>query len=240
MSFAQVFLSKRDAKTLFKEFDSSNDGNVSYEEFLKSLAPELEGRRLAIVQKVFALMDKDGSGSIDINDVIKIYSTSAHPDVQQGKRSKEDVVTEFLGGFESRNEKDGIITEREFISYYKELSVSIPSDEYFVTMMESVWMIHEDESSLNNKRLDDLCQLLKEKVYQKCKGSQNSEYLLRNVFKFFDKDESGVLTIDEFKGAMERFGLVMDRADTGLIFSKFDKNNDGIIKFDEFLQHLYA
>jgi hypothetical protein len=45
-----------------------------------------------------------------------------------------------LTNFEGvKGNKDGIITHDEFVDYYTDLSMSVPSDEYFVRMMESVW-----------------------------------------------------------------------------------------------------
>lgn len=45
-----------------KFYDIDNDGNVSYEEFIRGLRDPLNERRLNIVVKAFQQMDKDGSG----------------------------------------------------------------------------------------------------------------------------------------------------------------------------------
>jgi len=46
-----------------------------------------------------------------------------------------------------RGNNDGTISRQEWDDYYTDLSMSLPSDEYFVRMMESVWQICEDETS---------------------------------------------------------------------------------------------
>ena len=46
-----------------------------------------------------------------------------------------------------RGNNDGTITKQEWDDYYTDLSMSLPSDEYFVKMMESVWQICEDETA---------------------------------------------------------------------------------------------
>ncbi len=49
-------------------------------------------------------------------------------------------MEEFLNGFDGmRGNNDGTITKDEWTDYYSDLSMSLPSDEYFVKMMESVW-----------------------------------------------------------------------------------------------------
>lgn len=46
-----------------------------------------------------------------------------------------------------RGNKDGSVTKQEWDAYYTNLAMSVPSDEYFVRMMESTWGISEDEQS---------------------------------------------------------------------------------------------
>ena len=54
--------------------------------------------------------------------------------------TKEEILSEFLNNFEgARGNSDGIVTWEEFYDYYSDLSMSTPSDEYFVKMMESTW-----------------------------------------------------------------------------------------------------
>ena len=47
---------------------------------------------------------------------------------------------EFLNNFDgSRGNNDGKVSWNEWIDYYSDLSMSPPSEEYFVRMMESTW-----------------------------------------------------------------------------------------------------
>jgi hypothetical protein len=72
--------------------------------------------------------------------VVSIYDVSLNPDYIEGRKSKEQILTEFLSNFEgARGNRDGVITKDEFFDYYTDLSMSVPSDEYFVRMMESTW-----------------------------------------------------------------------------------------------------
>ena len=45
-----------------KFYDVDGDGNISYDEFLSGLREELSERRVNMVKKAFAMLDKDGSG----------------------------------------------------------------------------------------------------------------------------------------------------------------------------------
>ena len=52
-----------------KFYDVDQDGNVSYDEFLRGLRDSLNDRRLNMVKKSFSIMDKDKSGSITVQDI---------------------------------------------------------------------------------------------------------------------------------------------------------------------------
>ena len=58
----------------------------------------------------------------------------------EGKKSKDDILAEFLNNFDgARGNNDGVVTWNEWVDYYSDLSMSTPSEEYFVRMMESTW-----------------------------------------------------------------------------------------------------
>ena len=56
-----------------------------------------------------------------------------HPDFLSRKKTRDEIVREFLNLFDgARGNNDGILTWDEFVDYYGDLSMAIPSDEYFV------------------------------------------------------------------------------------------------------------
>lgn len=97
--------------------------------------------------KAFKIMDKDGSGNLDINDIRGTYNAKKHPDVIQGKKTEDEILSEFLDTFEdhhcdvSGNEdcRDGIIKAPEWCEYYNNVSMSIDDDAYFELMMNNAW-----------------------------------------------------------------------------------------------------
>ena len=101
-----------------------------------------------MVEKAFAMMDKDGSEAIGINDIASIYDVSMNPEFLEGRKTRDEILTDFLSTFEgAKGDGDGKVTKKEFIDYYTDLSMSTPSDEYFVRMMESTWQVPEEENS---------------------------------------------------------------------------------------------
>lgn len=74
---------------VFSAFDINRDGSVNYDEFLRTIRGELNEFRRNLVIKAFKVMDKDGSGIIDINDIRGVYNAKFHPDVINKKRTEE-------------------------------------------------------------------------------------------------------------------------------------------------------
>jgi len=107
----------------------------------------MNSQRAAVAKKAFAIMDKDKSGKIDINDIRQSYNAKQHPDVKAGKKTEDEILTEFLDTFEDHfcdvkgqeDSRDGIINMNEWLEYYNNVSMSIDNDEYFALMMNNTW-----------------------------------------------------------------------------------------------------
>jgi hypothetical protein len=68
-------------------------------------------RRRRLVAMAFNILDKDGSGEIDPDDIIGVYDASKHPDVISGKRTPDEILREFLDTFDVGGVKDGKVTK---------------------------------------------------------------------------------------------------------------------------------
>lgn len=50
--------------------------------------------------RVFKTLDFTGDGILTLGDIRDKYNASMHPDVKSGKRTEDEVLTEFLETFE--------------------------------------------------------------------------------------------------------------------------------------------
>jgi Ca2+-binding EF-hand superfamily protein len=192
-----------------------------------------------MVDKAFELMDKDGSGQITISDVAHLYDPSHHKDFIEGTKTKEEIIDEFLDSFDgARGNNDGVITREEWNDYYTDLSMSVPSDEYFVQMMESVWGIQEDENSeVSKDHIRELTKLIRERLL-KMSNQSSDEYVLRKIFNYFDVNESGNITLDELAAMLAKLQISVERRYLNGIMKHIDEDNNGAIEFNEFLNFI--
>lgn len=135
-----VKLTERDLDTVLNVLDRNGDGQVSYDELLRGLRGNLSSRRRSLILKAFHILDKDGSGQVTVEDLATVYDCSFHPEVNAGRMTEEEALGEFLSQWDTL-EKDGIVTREEFLDYYKDISASIDSDDYFELMMRNSWKI---------------------------------------------------------------------------------------------------
>eukprot|EP00439_Symbiodinium_sp_Y106_P079369 s477_g18.t1 len=80
-----------------------------------------------------------------------------------------------------------------------------------------------------------------EAVLQKIRDSMRQQYpLVRDVFRKFDSDHDGVLTVAEFQQALEKFGFQLspEDADVLKIMRHFDTRKDGQVSYNEFCDAL--
>ena len=59
--------------------------------------------RRSLVEKAFERLDKDGSGILEISDLVGVYNASKHPAVLDGRKTEEQVLGEFLETFETHH-----------------------------------------------------------------------------------------------------------------------------------------
>jgi hypothetical protein len=144
----RVNISREEAIQLFSVFDINGDGEVNYDEFLRSVVGEMNTFRKALVRRAFQKIDKDKSGTLTIEDIQGVYNAKHHPDVKTGKKTEDEILYEFLDTFEMHHslknpdQKDRIISQDEFTEYYNNISVSIDDDRYFEVMMTNAWNLN--------------------------------------------------------------------------------------------------
>lgn len=113
----EMQFNESESQALFRFFDRDCNGYLSYDEFINGLRGTLNERRKNLVFMAFKVLDKTGDGIVDIQDLIGRYDASGHPDVLSGKKTKTQVIREFMDVFDG-GEKDGKITTTEFAQYY--------------------------------------------------------------------------------------------------------------------------
>ena len=101
-------------------------------------------RRKEVIAQAFRKLDKNGNGTIEIDDLKGVYNCKHHPKFLNGEMTEDQILAEFLDKFDTKD-KDGIIQREEFELYYQSVSASIDDDAYFDLMMRTAWKLDESK-----------------------------------------------------------------------------------------------
>ena len=135
-----ITVTKEEANQLLKYIDRDGNGTIDFDEFLRFIRGDLNDFRKNLINQAYDKLDYNKDGQVKLDDIEKIYDASQHPDVLDGKKTEQEIIIEFMDKWDTQ-EKDGIITIEEFYDYFKDVSASIDTDEYFEAMMKSAWKL---------------------------------------------------------------------------------------------------
>lgn len=82
-------MAAEDVASLFQAFDINRDGTVQYDEFLRMVRGDLTEHRRNLVERAFKKLDRDGSGVIEVSDIVGVYNAKKHPAVIDGRKTEE-------------------------------------------------------------------------------------------------------------------------------------------------------
>ena len=136
----QINLSDEEATVLFGIFDRDSNGQIVFDEFLRSLRGDLSEARLGWIKKAYSKLDANSDGVVKLDDVARLYDASHHPDVVERGKPVEEVYAKFMSQWDTQV-ADGQVTFDEFCDYYRDVSCSIDTDEYFGVMMKNAWKL---------------------------------------------------------------------------------------------------
>lgn len=135
-----ITITKDEAQQLLKHIDRDGNGTIDFDEFMRFIRGDLNDFRKSLINQAYDKLDVNKDGLVKLDDIAQIYDASQHPDVMEGKKTEEEVYKEFMEKWDTQ-EKDGIITIDEFYDYFRDVSASIDTDEYFEAMMKSAWKL---------------------------------------------------------------------------------------------------
>lgn len=128
------------AQLLLEKFDTNKDGHVDFDEFMRYLKGDINEFREGLIRQAYGKLDINCDGKVTLDDIAQIYDASFHPDVVSNKKTPDEVYKEFMSQWDTQV-ADGIVTFEEFVEYFKDVSASIDTDEYFEVMMRNAWKI---------------------------------------------------------------------------------------------------
>jgi Ca2+-binding EF-hand superfamily protein len=103
------------------------------------MAPPMTDNRIDWVNKSFDKLDADHDGVVTIADVELVHNAKTSQTVALGKTSAAAIFQNLCRSIDE--DGDGTITREEFVNYYREISPSVDTDEYWELMIKQAWRL---------------------------------------------------------------------------------------------------
>jgi len=121
-------LSEEECLSIFKLFDTNNSQSLDFAEFIKTISIQMNKMRYNAVKGLFDKIDVDKSGTITVADFMKTNKI-------------EPRGAYFMSRIIGKYNTDNVITYKEFINYYSDLSLVITNDSVFIEYINSKWIV---------------------------------------------------------------------------------------------------
>jgi len=192
----------------------------------------LNARKQKVVDYAFSYLDLEGSGSLRVQNLVQLFDISKNP--EGVKKSRDQLLGEFLECFSEGDRADGKITKNEWNTYYVDVAISIPSDDVFVKFVESTWQIADNQhDTAFTDKVKSLLGMTRQRLLMLSNNTEE-EFKLRSIFKQFDLNHSGGISILELAAMLAKLGIVVDQKYIEAMHAQIDTNRNGLIDFEEF------
>lgn len=112
-------------------------------------------------------------------------------------------------------------------------------DEYFVRMCEAVWGVSEaGTATIHKADLEHITRTIRNKMLDMSSSTQSAEFVMRAVFREFDRQRSGVLTAAQLQQMLLKIQVAVDQRYLDALLARFDRRGDGCVEFEEFVSYL--
>jgi len=135
-----LYMSRDEVDRLIAAMDKDKSGKLNVTEFLLAIRGTINQRRQQMIGMAYKVLDKNGNGVVNMEDIQSCYNVHHDPDVLAGRIPADSALENFLAQFDTI-EQDGQVTQKEFIEYYRNISSSIDNDDYFELMIRNAWHI---------------------------------------------------------------------------------------------------
>lgn len=130
-------ITRSDSSIIYDIIDKDDNNRLTYREFVRGLHKDMSPIRSSFINNIFNSIDKNKSGYFTADDL----DYSSHPDVISGESSPRAMAAKymkvFLGDYNQCDKRQ--VSRKEFLDYYTDLSMSIASDAYFISIVNNAY-----------------------------------------------------------------------------------------------------
>lgn len=147
LGYCHMYLNNQELETVMSHYDLRHDGTIAYEEFLTGMRGSLNARRKLLVGHLFKSV-ANNSEIVALEAVHSAFNADAHPHVQDGIATRDEIGRQFMEIFDSSMESG--VSLQDFESAFGEISAVYEKDNEFVNMVCSCFGVNEEPADSSN------------------------------------------------------------------------------------------
>ena len=119
--------------------------------------------------------------------------------------------------------------------------MAVFDDAKYVKLVEDTWGVTEPGvSKISQKEVEALVAAIRLNLMKYGSKTHTEEYVIRELFRQFDRDNNGTLTIVELKGMLGMINISVADPYLEAVIKQLDKNGNGGVEFEEFVTFMVA
>ena len=195
---------------------------VDYAAFVNGLRLPLEGRRLNIVRLAFSKINPEaGAEAITVGQARGCFAY--------------EQFEKWCQAIEVGETDDEVVTWDKFCEFYADISMTIFKDEEFIGLVSSTWSVDEQSyMQVGQKEVERFIAAIRHNLQKYGNHRHTEEFLLRELFRDFDRQNTGFLSINELREMLFKINLSADERYMEALLNKFEQREPGLVEFDEF------
>jgi len=171
---------------------------IDYTAFVDGLRMPLEGARLSVVKEAFAKINSEpGAECFTVAQAKTAFS------YDEFDKWCEAIGCKCVDG--------EIVSWTQFCNFYEDISMTIFNDKEFVSLVSDSWTVADaSRFFIHPKDVETLVAAIRHNLMKFGSSRNSEEYVLRNIFREFDIDNSGALSLNELKCILNKINLACD------------------------------
>lgn len=201
--------------------DEPKNRLVDYEAFIKMLRLPLTGRRLDIVKDAFCKINPEqGAEGFTVGQAREAFAY--------------EEFDKWCQAIEVPEQDGEIVMWEQFSDFYADISMAVFEDARYIKLVEDSWRVAEQSyKQVSQKDLEALMTQIRQALLKSGTERHTEEFVLREIFRQFDRDNNGVLSKVELNALLKKINLNVDEKYLEALIKKLDTNNNGVIEFEE-------
>jgi len=199
---------------------------VCYRSMVNGLRLTLEGNRLNVVKEAFCCIN--GEPGAECFTIAQARVAFSYEEFEKWCEAIEVSCVD-----------DEIVTWSQFSDFYADISMTIFDDAKFVHLVADSWSTGDSSHHLvNDKDVETLLAAMRHNLMKFGSSRHSEEFVLRDIFREFDADNSGALSLKELRNILLKINLNADDRYLKALLKKFDTNGNGVVEFEEFQKYI--